>query len=413
MAHWQEHALSSGTANNSCNHGTTVYNALMQQAQNGSTVEPQVSVVTLSKLSGRALNASQRDKQLAVLISTVLNVKTARAGWNLEVRPNSFKTVELGGNDYRNEVSLNLWNSKPENATAKTTDVVIRQIHQAGGASSGSNKWRVAEVDGVTWDAPERDADGEGEAIDPDKELVTYADCFIPDNADTFFDGLYGVDAQVNMVMRPLERAVSSDFTVRINSLLAGPPACGKSEALTRIVNMVGEAAALKVDATAVTAAGFQAILKDRPMMPRVIIVEEIEKGSEDFHRVLLAVTDDRAELRRITARGNTVQDCKVVLYATCNDVDAFKKSVAGALYSRCNNRVGFSKCEPEVLARIINDKLDRVGEDHKITPKVMDYCSRHGINDVREMIALAMCGGTDWLNGTYEAELNATREGL
>ena len=155
----------------------------MQQEQNGSVVEPVVSIVTLSKLSGRALNASQRDKQLAVLISTVLNVKTARAGWNLEIRPNSVKTVELGGNDYRNGVSLNLWNSKPEAASAKTTEVVIRQIHAAGGASSGSNKWRVAEVDGVTWDAPERDAE-DGEAVDPDKELVTYADCFIPDNAD-------------------------------------------------------------------------------------------------------------------------------------------------------------------------------------------------------------------------------------
>ena len=74
-------------------------------------VEPQISVVTLSKLSGRALNAQQRDKQLAVLIATVLNVKTSRMGWNLEVRTLNGRPmvteVELGGNDYRNEVKLN------------------------------------------------------------------------------------------------------------------------------------------------------------------------------------------------------------------------------------------------------------------------------------------------------------------
>jgi hypothetical protein len=34
MAHWREHASLSETANNSCDPGTTVYNALMQQAQN-------------------------------------------------------------------------------------------------------------------------------------------------------------------------------------------------------------------------------------------------------------------------------------------------------------------------------------------------------------------------------------------
>lgn len=376
--------------------------------------EPTVHVIVLAKYSNRHLTDDVRENHLSTILATVNNKRNATLGWRMERRAFNarpmFKEVSLGGRELRNEAYFNVWMDRE--VSSLELDGIVRNFDQADAVNS-KNRWFVHMVDGDEYQGQTRDADEEQTSGKSDlKDLVPYADCSIPDNWEDFFygkDPIFGLDSHISRMMRPLRVAIGTDFEVRHNTLLVGPPACGKSEIMGRLVRMVGQDAVMQIDATSTTAKGFQQMLAERSVMPRVLLVEEIEKGSQELHEVLLSVMDTRGEVRKMTARGRIMMEAKMVAIVTANDYEKFQRSAAGAIESRTANKINFERAERPVLVKILEKHIRKIGANPKIVDRVLDYAEAHGIWDTRELIALAQCGGDDWLDDTYAKELAAT----
>lgn len=285
-------------------------------------------------------------------------------------------------------------------------DTEFKNILNSIDAKAAYNgKWAASLVDGKTYKAADAvDANLSGD--------VGYAPIQMPDVEvwGTYFQHLYGLDSHIARVKAALDRAVANNFTKRYHSALIGPPGCGKSDICQSIKTALGEESVLEFDATSTTMAGAQKELQEREELPRVLLIEEIEKVvSDNSSSWLLSVLDMRGEIRKTTARGNILKDTRMVAIATVNDFTTFEKMNYGALASRFMNKIFFQQPSREVLARIILREIRSIGGNEAWSKPTLDYAEEHGIADPREVIAIALCGADGLLDGSYQAHLLAT----
>jgi MoxR-like ATPase len=167
----------------------------------------------------------------------------------------------------------------------------------------------------------------------------------------------------------------------------------------------------MEYDATATTAAGAIKDLSERDILPRILIVEEIEKADEKALAFLLGLMDMRGEIRKTTARTTIQRNTKLLVIATINNVELFKKLNAGALASRFSNKIGFSRPSRDQLAMILTREVEKLGDngDERWIKPTLDYCEDNAITDPRQVISLALCGREGWLDGSYATMLAET----
>jgi MoxR-like ATPase len=251
------------------------------------------------------------------------------------------------------------------------------------------------------------DDDGVGTTDD----LIGYSDVNIPDDWDDSFQHLYGLDSHIQRVRTALEAGVNSGWRNRFHAALIGPPGCGKSDICESLKQALGEDAVMKLDATATTAAGAIKELSEREILPRVIVIEEIEKAPEASMSFLLGVLDQRSEIRKVTARQTVQRDTKLLAFATVNDVALFRKLQAGALASRFPNTIFFQRPTRETLALILTREVAKIEGNAEWIGPTLDYCADRDITDPRKVISLCLCGMDGWLDGTYAKMLDDTSE--
>jgi hypothetical protein len=380
--------------------------------------EPTVHVIVLAKYSKRALTPEVRDTHLSTILATVNNKRNALLGWHMERRTENgkplFRAEKVGGRDLHNEAPFNVWMDRE--VTDIELDNVVRNFNSADAVNS-EYRWHVYSVDGETYEGDIRDNDEQSSGKNDIKDLLPYSEVSVPENWEEFFTGgknpVIGLEAHTSRMMRPLRVAIGTDWEERHNTLLVGVPACGKSELMRRLKRMVGNDAVLEVDATSTTAKGLQDILAEKSIMPRVLLVEEIEKGSKELHEVLLSIMDTRGEIRKVTARGKIMQECRMVTICTANDMEKFRNSASGAIASRTDNVIYFQAASRATMYTIVLNRMKNLGlaevKAAQIVNKVLDYAEGTDMWDTRSLISLAQCGGEDWLNGEYEKELAAT----
>jgi MoxR-like ATPase len=165
----------------------------------------------------------------------------------------------------------------------------------------------------------------------------------------------------------------------------------------------------MEFDATATTAAGAIKELAEREILPRVLVVEEIEKADEKSLAFLLALCDLRGEIRKTTARATIQRDTKLLVIATVNNVELFQKLQAGALASRFANKIGFSRPSREQLAMILEREVSKIDGDSRWIKPALDYCEERDITDPRQVIALCLCGRDMLITGEYQEMLKDT----
>ena len=269
-------------------------------------------------------------------------------------------------------------------------------------------KWTLALVDGQPYTMP---SDDEDVSMNINADLIGYVDVEMPDDFESYFSHLFGRDAHVARIKGAIEAAIMSDFSNRFHAALAGPPGCGKSDICRSLQKALGADAVMEYDATATTAAGAIKDLAEREILPRILIVEEIEKADEKALAFLLGLMDMRAEIRKTTARATIQRDTKLLVIATVNNIELFKKLNAGALASRFANKIGFSRPSRDQLAMILTREVGKLGDngDERWIKPTLDYCEDHGITDPRQVISLALCGREGWLDGSYAEMLSET----
>ena len=369
-------------------------------------------VITLFKGSQRDRSGSY-EGQIAALLAVINNKSLTGQGWHLDpCMPNGvspFEIVETPGGEfkyesryflrvaYRNDTGISPNPAMFPGILRKINDLCPRPAY---------GSWTLTDVDGTPYEVSD-DENVMGNAADE----LGYSSVGIPPDFESYFAHLYGLEAHIERVRKAVSLGITTGWRKRVHSALIGPPGCGKSDICQTLKDMLGEDAVMEFDGTATTAAG--AIKKvtgpDTEVLPRIIVVEEIEKAPEESMRFLLGVMDMRGEIRKTTARGDIQRNMKCMVIATVNDFHLFSKLQAGALASRFMNKIHFSEPSRETLALILTREVKDVAGNFQWIEPTLDYCDEHNISDPREVISICLCGQDDLLDNTYQAELEAT----
>lgn len=359
--------------------------------------------VTLTKLSQRSLRENVIESNINKLLESVYSKSAENAGWTVGVGLRWSKEESTDADaEYVYSIDLSIMFKHEREPESTELDNILRKI--ASRCSQPQfGRWTLTEVDGEKYQ-PHNSAEGESEEAD-----FGYAPVAMPEDFDSYFSHLYGLDAQVTLVRRAVELAMLTNWTERKNCVLYGPPGCGKTDVSLSLKSALGEEAVWSLDGTAMTGAGAIKELTEREVLPRVIVIEEIEKANEDALRFLLGLLDQRGEVRKLTARGAVQRDTKCFAVVTVNDMKKFQQLLAGALASRCPNKIRFNRPSREVLTAILERDITRMGGDFAWIEPALDFAESHNIADVRTVQSICLCGREMLLTGEYQEMLEAT----
>lgn len=270
-----------------------------------------------------------------------------------------------------------------------------------------NGNWTLDTVDGEEWEPPVTDLLGNS-----GKQYMGYYEVVIPDDFESYFDHLFGLDDQIAQLKSALIAGVNSDWEMRYNVKLIGPPGCGKSAICAALKNALGEDAVMEFDATSTTAAGALKNISQREILPRVLITEEAEKQEQESSKWMLAALDQRAEIRKNTYRDQIEMETKLFGVCTVNDEDAFDKMHAGALSDRFQHAIYFQRPGRDLLWKILEREVKLYpGGDLAWIDPCLDYLEE--VNDPkigpRKAIALCISGGEAWVSGEYAKMLRRT----
>lgn len=363
-------------------------------------------VLTFTRKMDRALQVKSYRNSVDLLIDGIASQTRTQRGWSFDEDVAGYveNTDVTDGREYSWKLHVDFASATTKPTETEFASIVYtlygRAIKPAGG------KWKLTHVDGKPYAVPSSD---DTVSLKMEADQIGYADCEIPEDWDSHFEHLYGLDAHIARVKAALAAAIASNWRNRFNTVLSGPPGCGKSDIALSMKAALGEHAVMSFDATATTAAGMIKALNDAEIMPRVIVFEEIEKASPDALAPLLGIADQRGEIVKTTARGTVDKSVKALCIATVNDFELFGKLQAGALASRFSNKVHFKRPGREIGMRILRREIAKVEGDQDWAAPAYDYCESHGIEDVREMISICLCGADSLLDGSFQKMMDET----
>lgn len=386
-------------------------------------------IVTFEKAAGRALDDDKSDSQIAAIMAAGVGGERGRRGWsaayvNLDpeivldddhfdrggrLRSNRYRVAgnKSTGYVYSVDVRIVCTPSKLRGTLGAEFDNIVAIMDEK--AQMPANRWRVAAIDDRAYVAKEI----QQLAIDP-SEAIGYAPFEIPsdDLWITAFDHLYGLEDYIQIIKSTLEAAEMSGWQKRVNIALVGPPACGKSDICKSLKRLLGEESVLEFDGTSTTAAGAQQMLAEREELPRVMLIEEIEKAPEASLQWLLSVLDLRGEVRKTTARGNILRDVHMVGICTVNNDELFERLASGALASRFSMPLYFNRPSRDILYKILNREVRQIGGDIAWIEPTLTFAEEMDISDPRKIIAYCLTGREKLLDGSYQAMLRRVMRG-
>lgn len=378
-------------------------------------------IVVISKDADRQLSDSTSKKHIEACVAGVNTPAIVKRGWSVSTIPHSAYSVtdqHYNYNDANSGVYTYTAKLKVEcnpDREYPNQDASFQNILNSLQAKlKWPGKWSIDTVDGRNYVVKSPQELREGVDGVAGNEDVGYIPIGMPDDFESYFDGLYGLEPHINRIKRALEGTMLTGWQRRLHCILLGEPACGKSEVAHRLRKVFGDESVLEFDATATTMAGAIEELKTREELPRILIVEEIEKADEKSLAWLLAFMDQRGEIRKRTARGKIEKDTKMICIATANDENKLKAIASGALYSRFSNKIYFNRPTRDVLGMILQREIDNVtrrGEkaDSKWIIPTLELGDTLGTNDPRELQNLMLCGRDGLLDGTFQREMIAT----
>jgi hypothetical protein len=376
--------------------------------------------LTLTKLAERQLREDVIQKNIERLVSSVNNRSLEIAGWRVKESPigtgsNGYNTpkpwqqfmTSEGAANWRYEMYLTVQYTRDDKpADMNVFHSVCRTVFTRS-AQPNTGRWTLTSVDDKEYIAPDENN------IPLSGDFIGYTEVDIPDDFETYIKHLYGLDPHFARTRRAMEAGIQSNWINRYHCAYIGPPGCGKSDMCQSIKRALGDEACLEFDATATTAAGAIKELAEREILPRILIVEEIEKSDEKALSFLLAVLDLRAEIRKTTARATIQRDTKLFCIATVNNYELFSKLQAGALASRFANQIWFRRPTREQLQMILHREVTKVQGDYAWIDPTLDYCEKEGITDPRRVTALCLCGREMLITGEYQKMLEETQREL
>lgn len=400
-------------------------NGQMVQTDSTAAKTDFLHVIHISKFAGRALSDDVLTKFVDQMISAVNTSARLQRGWKLSLRTvmegdtkwyrTEFLTQSMTG-DRKYHIFFELIGKNPKADPQRELNDACVAL-EAKGASFGGKPFVIETVDGEKWEqsAESRKAGARGEV---GSQIVGYAPFHLPENYLQYFSHLFGLDSHIRRVAKTIQLAERTDFRKRVNTVLQGPPGCGKTEICRAFKMAVGDESVYEIDATAATKAGILEDLDNFAEMPRIIIIEEIEKAQGETLSFLLGIMDTRGEIRKTTARTKIHRDMKCLVIATVNNWKRFSELNYGALSSRFSNTIHFTRPDEDLLTEILKREIDDLeGNGNKGSGKKAYGWIKPTLNwikevdnwDPRYVIAVCLTGGPDLLTDEYQTDLRAT----
>lgn len=337
----------------------------MTLVNSSSNLSPERSKLQLSHIKERILGSNRRARGWKVQITST----GPTAHLELTCQPKRRRTEESLNNEF---------------------DKIVKIIQDAG----RGQKWFLETVDQEVQKNPETE--------------VLYSETKIPFNYLKSFSHIFGRQNQISLVVSAIQAAIDSEWNNRFHVALIGPPAAGKTEIAHSLKHMLGEESVLEYDATATTQAGAIKDLDSRMELPRILVVEEIEKAEENSLRWLLSVLDHRAEIRKVNFRSNIHRSTKMLCIATVNNEKIFKGLMSGALASRFAHQIYCPPPDRDLLEKILDREVAKVGGKEEWIKPTLDYCvDKRKITDPRRILAICLCGKDKLLTGAYQEYLD------
>ena len=218
------------------------------------------------------------------------------------------------------------------------------------------------------------------------------------------FHGLFGIDPQIKMVLTPIIAAKESNGSRKAHSVLFGPAGCGKTTILDRLDDLIGKSNVLRLDAPCMTKSGLETLLLEMPSIPPVIIIEEIEKSSENNLRTLLGMMDERSEICKTTVSGSVTRNIDCLIYSTVNDIEKFNKYLDGALSSRFKNKIFLPRPNEQTIRLILERDINKNGGNMNWINPVVEFAKELNITDPRIILSF-LINGDRLLDGSFQED--------
>jgi energy-coupling factor transporter ATP-binding protein EcfA2 len=369
--------------------------------------------IVFTKDAQRQLNEKAMRNNTEHILGAV-SKSIAQRGWSVTPRVTSMDAngegphwrqrplLDDSPNEYRYELHFTAAYGGSETPGKSELRAILKTMNTRAQNPLGG-RWTISSVDGEPYEVTR-----DGDTVST-KDFTAYAEFDIPADFETNFDHLYGLDSHIGRIKTALEVARMSQFANRYHVALIGKPGCGKSDICETLATVLGEDVVMKFDATATTAAGAIKQLDEAEILPRVLIVEEIEKVNAEALSFLLALMDMRGEIRKTTARSKIVKDTKILVIATVNNHELFDGMLAGALSSRFANKLWFQRPDEETIRRILTREVLKLDGDEEWIQPAIEYAREKNINDPRMITALCLCGRDGWLDGSFYKMLGDT----
>jgi hypothetical protein len=355
----------------------------------------------LERTLERKIDRAKTGEQVERLVD--LGMRSNRGkGWTHSIRwlsttPNNNEYV------YRYEVSLDkVSGHQGSDLLKKQANAIKDRISQAGVSSQfGKRPWGIPGFETVK----------KVRASDLQK---SYGTAKIPDK-DLTFPGIFGREPHIHRITSAVRLALETKLQKRHHCILHGPPGCGKSEILERFGQQLGPEgqAYLSIDAPSTTQAGITQKLMEAPNIPPILMIEEIEKTQESALTWLLGIMDQRGKITRLNFRtGYQFRNIRVLVLATANNIELFRRVMSGALESRFSHKVYCSRPDEEVMAKILEREIRDVNGDTRWIAPTIEFCMGElDITDPREIVPICLCGQDKLLDGSYQEIVRKTRK--
>lgn len=367
--------------------------------RNGSPLPGANHTLEIVKTGQKRSNPVKLESQINKIIDRALKRGRMQRGWRVKLQNDAtYLTPKMMNGEWRWAAVLHVTNENTKR-TQQVLDRDFDQLIEDVGSAGAINGWLVEYIDGRRADA-KKDSRVQG--------ALGYAPVEIPPDWDSHFNHIFDRESQIEILVSCIKAAIDSEFANRFHCALVGDPACGKTDTLHGVKAALGQEAILEYDATATTQAGAIQDLDNREELPRILIVEEIEKTDPDSLRWLLGVMDHRGEIRKVTARKQIYRETRLLTLATVNDYPLFLKIMYGALASRFTYHLHFPRPDRTLLKRILEREVAKVKGDRRWIKPSLDYAESENIYDPRKVTAICLCGREQLLDGTYQRKLKS-----
>lgn len=353
--------------------------------------------ILLQRINVKNTDPIKLKKQIEETAKGSLTSGSIERGWSYKTNHSDTRHTS---NKVINEYLITFTNNSLTEQQAN--DELINQILPVVDKKSETSTWSIISVNDKPY--------AKTEVVKSGKTHKPYATVLIPDNWNEHFSHIYDRENQISMAMSYLEAAIQSKWVYRPHIAFIGEPGGGKTETARSFKKLLGEDAVLEMDATATTMAGAVKHFKEAQVLPRVLIIEEIEKANFDEFPWLLAVMDPRGEIRKITYRETTIIDTQVLIIAMINNYKLFRTALEGALSSRFSPPIYFPKASRETQSKVLIRDVKNLGGNLDWVEPALDLAEELEITDTRHILAICLAGKDRLLNGEFQKFMISTK---